>query len=259
MTNEISGKSILVTRPEKQANHLCDLIEKLGGKAIRFPVIEIKAIVTSGTLKERFNTITKYDYVIFVSQNAVSIAFDHYLSHFDVPCKTQFVAIGKSTAKLLEQYGITHVLYPDKDADSESLLLLPEFTKEKIKDKSILIVRGEGGRELLADSLRQRGAYVDYIEVYQRCLPHYDMSEKQKLWQDVSPDAIIITSNEGLKNLFILTLDKDKEKLLQTPLVVMSARTIAFAKQQGFVSTIIMADEKSDEGLLSALIDVIGD
>lgn len=255
----LSKKRVLVTRPKEQASHLCELIINNGGEPILFPTIEIQAIVDSGSLSEKFEKINDYDFVFFISQNAVNIAFEYYLDCSNISERPVFIATGGSTANALRLRGIKNIIHAGMQADSESLLMLSELQEGNIKDKKILIVRGKGGRELLAKTLQARGAKFEYAEVYQRCLPAYEVNERQKVWQDMRTDAIIVTSNEGLENLHMLTLEEDKVKLFNTPLVVMSERAVELAKKLGFTSIIQLVNDKNDEGLLSALIEITGD
>jgi uroporphyrinogen-III synthase len=252
------NKRILVTRPRHQADQLCKLISDANGEAVLFPVIEIKAVLSSGKLSKCFANINEYDLLIFVSRNAVNIVFDHYLSLSGVSNKLQCLAIGSGTASALAEKGLDNVL-AGVHADSESLLELPVLDSESIKDKKILIARGVGGRELLADNLTKRGALIEYAEVYQRCLPEYEIQQSHEIWQNEHIDAVIVSSNEGLENLLKLTLQEDKEQLLNTPIVVMSERNATFAKEKGFVSEVKIAKTKNDEGLLSALLELVGE
>jgi uroporphyrinogen-III synthase len=255
----LNNKKILVTRPKHQADYLCDIISDNGGQAVSFPTIEIQAVEKSENLSALFNTINEYDFVIFVSRNAARIAFDLYLDESDIPEQVQVVAIGSGTADILTGLSITKVLHAGLQADSETLLQIPELQKEILQDKKILIVRGVGGRSLLADNLKDRGASVEYAEVYKRCLPEYEMKDSHKIWQDIKPEAVIVTSNEGLNNLVSLTLENDQQQLFSTPLVAISERNADLAKELGFISELRVAKGKNDEGLLSALLELVGE
>lgn len=255
----LNNKRILVTRPEHQAERLCHLISNADGESILFPTIEIKLILDSEKLLNCFKHISEYDFIIFVSRNAVAGVFDHYLSPDLLSAQIQLLAIGAGTAAVMAERNMTDVLHAGVQADSESLLQLPELQSEFIQEKKILIVRGVGGRELLADGLKARGALVDYAEVYERCLPEYEKQQCHEIWQKEKPDAIVVSSNEGLNNLLKLTLESDRECLFNTPLVVMSARTADLAKDKGFVMGIGVAKDKNDEGLVTALLDLVGD
>lgn len=264
MSAPLKNKRILVTRPAHQAEQLCRLISDVGGTAIVFPTIEIRPVVNTKKLSGCFANINQYDFVIFVSRNAVAVVFEHYLNKNDFVAsnrtkQAQLLAIGSGTASALSELHLVNVLHAGVQADSESLLLLPELDSELVRNKKVLIVRGIGGRELLADNLKQRGAMVDYAEVYQRALPEYGIQQSRELWQNEQPDAVIISSNEGLENLLKLTADVDQEMLFKTPLIVMSTRNAELAKQTGFVSETGIAKQKNDEGLLSALLELVGE
>lgn len=260
MSATLKNKRILVTRPAHQAELLCRLISDVGGIPVLFPTIEIRPVLNSEKLSACFANIDQYDFVIFVSRNAVSAVFQHYLNKDDLNAENiQLLAIGSGTALALSELNMSDVLHAGVQADSESLLLLPELDSELVRNKKVLIMRGIGGRELLADNLKQRGALVDYAEVYQRALPEYDIQQSRELWQNEQPDAVIISSNEGLENLLKLTAGVDQENLFKTPLIVMSARNAELAKQTGFISETGIAKEKNDEGLLSALLELVGE
>jgi uroporphyrinogen-III synthase len=255
----LNNKQILVTRPKHQADNLCELIAANGGQAIAFPTIEIQAVANPGDSLTSSKALSEYDFVVFVSRNAVKVAFDQFLSQVSLPEHIKIIAIGAGTAEALSEMNITAVIHAGKQADSEALLQLPEMQKEEITGKKILIIRGVGGREYLADNLIGRGALVDYAEVYKRCLPEYGSKDSHKIWQDIRPNAVIITSNDGLNNLLRLTLEADKAQLFSTPLVLMSARSDNLAKELGFVSDTSIAVDKNDEGLLLALLDLVGE
>ena len=129
---------------------------------------------------------------------------------------------------------------------------------DNIFEKRILIIRGVSGRELLAESLKKRGAIVDCIEIYKRKLPRYNENEINKAWHDNNPDAVVITSNEVLNNLIVL-IKNDTESLFMTPLVVISERVAEYARKRGIVSKISVVREKSDDGIFSALLELFED
>lgn len=259
MSVTLDKKRILVTRPRHQADPLCELITANEGQAIAYPTIEIQPVKDPDKILVRSNAFSEFDFIVFVSRNAVKMAFDYYLSLTDLPADIKVFAIGAGTAETLSSQNINNVIHAGMQADSEALLELSEMQQDVLTGKKALIIRGVGGREYLADILKSRGASVDYAEVYRRCLPKYDVKDSHKIWQDIKPEAIVITSNEGLNNLVRLTPENDQPKLLNTPLVLMSARSDSLAKELGFVSETRIAIDKNDEGLLSALLDLVGE
>ncbi len=239
-----SSIKVLVTRPEPQAQGLCLALEESGATALAFPVIEITSPQDSAPLQKIFQELEHYDWLIFISKNAVEYAFDHLKkSNITIPDQCRIAAIGKSTANKLQELNIKALIAPADRSDSEALLAMPELSD--VAEKRILIIRGEGGRETLAETLRKRDANVEYAAVYRRIKPNKKLTHK--------PDIAIITSNEGLDNLWQMTNKKQHVWLKNLPLVVMSERNRQHAKQLGYHGKITIAAQQSDEGLLAAV------
>ena len=240
----------MVTRPAHQAQHLCDLIERHGGHAIRFPVLAI-APKTDSEFLQRIQHLTDYHMALFISPNAVNHAIPAINAHGGFPPQLRIGAVGKATAAALaERHCPVHIVPADR-FDSESLLAMPELSD--VHNKNIIIFRGEGGREHLAEVLRQRGAQVHYGECYQRRKPDSDVQILLDQWAQHALDIIIISSVEGLTNLIDLVGEKARVTLLRTPLLVVSERMAQQARQLGFTSTIIIAAKASDQDILETL------
>ncbi len=247
-----SRKKILVTRPVHQAEALCRLIEQQGWQAIRFPVIEIKAKQLSVQEYIHIKHIEQYQYVFFVSANAVNFVLPLFNGKIAVLQKKSCVAVGKATLKALAHCGINCALMPAKGFNSESILAMPEL--QILTGQSCLIVRGEGGRELLAQTLRERGAEVNYLQVYIRVMPCHDNSEVERYLLNKSLAAIVIYSGDALHNLMhMLAKQKIIKNLLNVQLVVISHRVQAIAKNIGFTK-IRVADQASDSAMINALL-----
>jgi uroporphyrinogen-III synthase len=139
---------------------------------------------------------------------------------------------------------------PQQQFNSEGLLEVEDL--QQLNNKQIVIFRGEVGRELLAQSLRQRGAQVEYAEVYRRIRPECDTSEVQQAGLNGVINIAIVTSNEGLQNLYDMVGESGRRWLLHTPLAVVSQRNVELAQKLGFKSSVI-AKQASDEGLVDAV------
>ena len=255
---KLNNKRILITRPDQQADHLSSLIKNYGGISVKFPTVEIQPLSKTNELTECFNKIGRYDFIIFISRSAAKIAIEQFVKNIDLIKHIQLVAIGPSTAKELSSYNIKNIIFPHDNADTEGLLNMEEMQSDNVSDKNILIIRGVGWRELLAKSLKKRGAIVDCIEIYERKLPEYEEHEINKIWHDNNPDAVVVTSNEVLNNLIVL-LNNNTKKLLTIPLVTMSERIAEYARKKGFVSRISVVREKSDDGILTSLLELFED
>ena len=167
------------------------------------------------------------------------------------------LAVGAGTGKALEQQGVTNII--STEAGSEALLQLPQLQPAAVTGKHILIVRGVGGRDLLEQRLRKIGAYVNYLEVYQRVSPGTGAGNMAELWHTDPPDAIIITSVEGLHNLVNMTAADRRVSLLHSPLAVMSERIGLAARELGFKHAPAVATAASDTGLLQAIMSIFED
>lgn len=257
MTATPARTCVWVTRPEHQADGICGLLENIDAEVVRFPVIEIQAVTGNSGLAEIFSRINNFTCLIFVSRNAVSLTYQHYLDKVSLKPGIVTVAIGKSTAAALRQQGVSDVVHAGASADSEALLAIPELQADAISDTDILLIRGQGGRDLLLNTLNQRGARVEIAEVYMRKSPQYDKNDVDRMWQQSAPDAIIVTSNEGIEHLVGLTPERHRERLLQTPLVVMSERNARFAQELGFHANLAVTGEQNDAGLYEATIELL--
>ena len=236
----LSNKTILLTRPCGREKHLQQLIESAGGHVIHYPVIEIHTIAPNGNIHELLETCSM---AIFISQSAVEHSCT-YFSYF--PNSISIVSIGSKTSDSLERHHM-HVDLEAPDHNTESLLQMVEFQPSMIKGQKILIFRGKGGRALLGDTLKNRGAEVDYIETYARKLPSHKPLTKNQI---ASLDAITVSSNEGLDNL--VTLMHGTEQIFEIPLVIPSERAKTLAGKYGF-RIIVTAENATDEAELSAL------
>lgn len=253
MSQGLDNTHVLVTRPTEQSDELIALIEAVGGKAISLPLLAIEASVDAES-KQRCQFISGYDWVIFISQNAVRHALSLLPSN-NWTDSTAIAAIGRSTTNALRQAGFPVDVHPDDNMNSEGLL--EALSDESLSEKKILIIRGIGGRETLADGLREKKALVDYAEVYRRVCPEV---ESQQLGQliDEGIDVISIASGETLQNLASIIktaaiTDVQKQKLRSCPLIVVSKRIKVMAEQLGFSASVIVANEPDNNGLVKTI------
>jgi uroporphyrinogen-III synthase len=254
VNNALKGAHILVTRPEHQAAYLSQLIEQQGGVAVRFPTLKIIAVDESGTATKALSKLSNYQWLIFTSANAVNFALKANDGKIDQFRVAQIAAIGKATAKELKSAGLQVTLLPEQGYDSEALLAMPQMLH--VEGQAILIVRGQGGREELADGLRSRGANVEYWEVYQRVMPDIDSFRVIDLLEQDKLDMVITTSGEALQNLIVMLGANYQQRLAVIPLVVISERIGKLAAELGF-KRIAVTERPSDTAILATAIAII--
>lgn len=234
--DSLQGRAILVTRPRSQAQRLARLIEAAGGRAERFPAIEIADVPPPAALAR----LHEFDLAIFVSPTAVAKAMPQVRAW---PPALRVAAVGSGTRRELEKHGIADVIAPASGADSEALLATPALGD--VAGKRIAILRGDGGRALLADTFAERGAQVEYVTCYRRRVP----KPPAHAWKPGELAAVTVSSSQGLDNLFEVL---DRELLRSTPMFVPHARIAERARALA-VREVVLAGH-SDEEMLDRLV-----
>ena len=238
-SSSLQGKGILITRPAGQAGALAALVQAAGGRPVLFPAIEIERLDDVP-----MPPLETFDVVIFMSPTAVQCALDRLQG---MPEGLEVAAVGAGTKRELERRGVQAVIAPQGGADSESLLALPSL--QGMSGRHILLVRGEGGRELIAETLAERGAHVEHFECYRRVKPQADPSTLLAGWDRGEIDAVTVSSAEGLDNLSSMV---GAERLAAKPLVVNHPRVAERARQSGLNDVIVAGS--GDEETVAALM-----
>jgi uroporphyrinogen-III synthase len=241
----LSGLRILNTRPVAQAQALSADLQATGAVVLEFPLLEILPRELSAEENRLLLDLDRYDGVFFVSANAAHYGLDAVAGFWPQwPHPLDVFATGEGSAKKLREAGLT-VTVP-ASADSEGLLALPEL--QDVAGKKFLIMRGSSGRELLCDTLRQRGATVDVLALYQRLLPQ----SAQHGWPDLAAhlradDILLLTSPAALQYWLALA----GEKALSPRWLVVSPRLAKQAHELG--ARVVVAAGADNAALLAAL------
>lgn len=242
--------NILVTRPAHQAETLCGLIEQQGWNAIRFPTIEIVAN-NNKNLSQQLKTIDQWHWLIFISANAVNFALSANNGRIERFKKCSIAAMGKATEKALLAVGLPADLLPDNQFNTEGLLATDEMNQ--VSGKNCLIIRGQGGRETLANKLLERGAAIEYMEVYSRKMPVFDSSDVVAMLSQGRLHVITITSGDALKNLVAMIGAEQHDKLQTVPLIVISNRIKQLAEKIGF-KIIAVTENPGDTAIIKTAV-----
>ncbi|MEL4016701.1 uroporphyrinogen-III synthase [Dryocola clanedunensis] len=244
--------TILVTRPSPAGEELVSRLRALGQVAYSFPLIEFSPGRQLEQLPERLAALSPGDLVFVLSQHVV---------HYAQPVMQRnrmkwrenlsWFAIGRTTALALHTVSHLPVRYPLDRETSEVLLQLPEL--QNVAGKRALILRGNGGRELIGNNLASRGVKVDFCECYQRCAKIYDGTEEAFRWRDRGINTLVVTSGEMLQQLYTLIPEWYRtDWLLHCRLVVVSERLAIVARDLGW-QDIRVADNADNDALLRAL------
>ncbi len=242
----LAALNIVVTRPREQAAQLAQRITQAGGQAIFFPLLEISPVTDPQPLRALVARLSEFNLAIFISPNAVRYGMEAILTEGALPATLKIATVGQGSARALHDWGAREIIAPQDRFDSEALLALPEL--QQVKGWRVLIFRGDGGRELLGNTLKARGAAVEYAACYQRAKPQQDAS----ILLAAHPHAITVTSSEALGYLWDMLDVPNRTLLTAVPLFVPHARIAEAAHKLGWREVVTTAG--GDDGLLLGLI-----
>lgn len=257
----LAGRTIVVTRPRAQADALAGQIAAAGGRPLIFPLIDIVAADDPAPLSAAAHALEQCALAVFISANAVAYSLPTLLAGRPWPAGVVAAAVGAGTAAALHQAGVAGVVLPSERFDSEALLELPALQAERVAGRPVLIFRGDGGRELIADTLRARGASVTYVTSYRRLPPADGLAPLLDAWAAGALDGLTVSSSEGLRNLHQLLAtsaglsdaqrQSASQQLCATPTFVPHSRIADEASRLGHCRVILTGP--ADAGLLAGL------
>ncbi len=248
--SSLRGRRIAVTRPLAQSGPLAEMIASHGGEPFVFPLLEIAAADDLRPLQAAIERLETYSLAVFISPNAVDFSVPLLLASRPWPNDLLALALGPGTAARLSAYGIANTLLPEERYDSESLLELPVLRPAYVEGRRVIILRGNGGRELLAQTLLERGAFVERVTCYRRSAPT-DIAPLARRLRCGELDALTISSSEALRHLFEMLEVEGRSDLRTTPLFVPHPRIGELASALGMQR--IVVSEPADAGILAAL------
>ncbi len=249
MSSALAGRHIVVTRPVAQAAHMIEALLQRGAVPVRFPVLSILDVEDTRPIADAAMRLDGFDLVVFVSPNAVSKALDIMLRHRRWPDGLLAATMGRSSERELAARGVSRVIAPTLRFDSEALLELPEL--QEMSGRRVLICRGDGGREVLGNTLTQRGATIEYLTCYHRGRPTADPAPLLALWEEGRLDAVTLTSSEGFENFCVMVGRIGLAWLRKTPTFVPHQRIAEQVARSGITNVTIT--EPADDGLLTGL------
>ena len=211
-----------------------------------FPCVEI--VATPELALPAADALAAFDAVLFTSRHAVEVVGRH--RPFPWP-GIRALAIGAATAEALTGAGQALARGPEAGASSEALVAALERLAPLAR---LLIVKGEGGRDLLETTQRARGTRVETLACYRRRRPEADEGLRRRALITHAPDIVSVTSDEILDNLVALSGDA-LDTLRSRPLIVNSERGAARARAHGFDGAVRVAAPPGDAGQLAALAD----
>ncbi|RJG04174.1 uroporphyrinogen-III synthase [Noviherbaspirillum sedimenti] len=251
------ARPVVITRPQAQAGALASRVAALGREALLFPLLEIHPLADVAPLRAVLEQLERYALVAFVSPNAIDAAF---ALRAQWPAGLALAVVGEGSRLALACHGVNDgnatILRPADSCRSDSQGLLEALDKSALRGREVLIIRGDSGRELLADELRAAGANVTAVAAYRRCAPALDARQRAQLARLIdTPGDWIVTSSEALRNLVEMVGQvgggNAVAKMQQQHFLLPHVRIAETAQMLGFLN--ITQTASGDEGLLAAL------
>lgn len=249
MTRELAGRCLVLTRPRGQGEQLEALLHARGATVLQFPVTEILPLEDQSALLALARRLDEFSVAFFVSANAVR----HFVSALPVatwPGSLRFATVGPASARALREAGVAEVIFPRERFDSEGVLALPAFQADAVAGRKVLILRGDGGRELVADTLFERGAQVEYLQCYQRRCACVDAAPLRA--QSPLISGIVFSASEAIQHFCQILGDAAPEMLASVPVFVPHPRIAVAAERAGARQVVLTG--AGDEGIVAGII-----
>lgn len=250
-TKPLFGKKIIVTRTREQASKLVEKLEELGAICYEIPTIKIEPVVDENW-DEVIEKLPTYDWIVFTSENGVKFFLKKLWEKgkdLRIIGNSKIAVIGTSTKSFLENLGIKPDLMPEKEFTQEGLV--SAFSYLNLEGSNILIPRAKEAREILSQKLKERGAKVDILPVYETKICEDSREELKKVLEE-GVDILTFTSSSTVKNFFKLVEGIKKDYLKNVIFASIGPITSATLRSFGYEPH-IEAKEYTIEGLVKAI------
>jgi len=228
----VSPWRLLLTRPADDCATLAQSLAAAGVASSCLPLLAIEAVELEYAQRQKLTALASYQALIVVSKPAARLLLERVAQNGLQPPQKGWFTVGEATAAVLHDAGL-QVAFPRQGDDSEALLALPALREAMaVATARVLIVRGVGGRELLAERLAEQGASVDYLELYRRCLPEYPAGTLLRRIEAERLNGLVVSSGQGLEHLQQLAA-ADWPRIARLPLFVPSPRVAEQARAAG--------------------------
>lgn len=223
---------LLLTRPAEDCAALAQSLAAAGVGSSCLPLLAIEPVALGDRQRPLLKGLPGFQAIIVVSKPAARLLLEHLAQTSLQPPRQGWFTVGEATAAVLQGAGL-EVSFPPRGDDSEALLALPALRQAvAVPAPRILIVRGVGGRELLAERLAEQGASVDYLELYRRCLPAYPAGTLMRRIEAERLNGLVVSSGQGLEHLQQMA-GADWPLVARLPLFVPSPRVADQARAAG--------------------------
>ncbi|HVD60120.1 MAG TPA: uroporphyrinogen-III C-methyltransferase [Gemmatimonadaceae bacterium] len=243
------GRRIVVTRSSVQAPALTEKLRELGADVIEMPATRVVRLDLE-PLRDAISRIADYDWIIFTSQNAVSIFWDQLLGagrDARALAGARIAAVGPATAGALLEHGIVVDIVPERFV-AESLLEKLS-ARDDVASSSILYVTAEGARDVLPEGLTGLGANVDRIEAYKSITNGADANRLARTIEKGGVDLVTFTSASSVRG-YVETIGENLSR--RVPAASIGPVTSEAINDAG-IELRVEATESTIDGLVDAI------
>jgi len=241
-----SKTHVLITRPEKTGRILAQQLKSIGISAWCNPLFDYQPLSDKNATR---NLIEKYPQAVVIFVSVAAVEFAHRAFNLLDWQQNTIIAVGNATKAALSRSGVS-AISPELHT-SEGLLTLNALDEKNINLEDIIIVRGDGGREHLAEQLNMRGANVHYLESYQKVWRPLSQNPVPE-WKNKQINCIVVTSNALLDNIVRLINNSDDDWKNTCLWIVASERIAERAKQLGLLN-VVNANGANDQAIMGAI------
>ena len=247
------GRRIVVTRATQQAPALSDKLRELGAEVVEMPATQI-ARLDLKPLREAIHHLPTFDWLMFSSQNAVSIFWEQLLGEARDArslAGVKVAAVGPATAGALLEHGIAVEVIPERFV-AEGLLDTLR-ARDDIAQSKVLYVTAEGARDVLPRGLRELNADVTLIEAYRSIADGEGADRLAKQLEADKIDLITFTSGSAVRG-FVDAVGADLAQ--KVPAASMGEQTSAALREAG-IEVKAEAEESTLDGLVAAVLSAL--
>jgi uroporphyrinogen III methyltransferase/synthase len=250
----LAGKTVLVTRPENEAQNTVSALEDLGARVLVAPAITIRPIDDPSSLDQTLLRLNSFDWLVFTSANGVRFFIRRiFQTGFDIRQlgHIKIAAIGPGTAKALEEFGIKADLIPQKYRSED----LANALAEHVKGKKVLLARADRGRTVLKDELDPIADEVVQVPVYHNADADSIPEEVLQEIRNNQVDWVLLTSS-AIARRFAAMLPPDEAQNLIAKIKFASISPVTSdATRAVGIEPIVEAEVFTLAGLIDAIIE----
>jgi uroporphyrinogen III methyltransferase/synthase len=243
----LHGRTVVVTRARAQASGVAKTLQGLGAQVVELPAIRIESLTGTDEARAAAKAIGDYDLICLTSPNGVKLLFEA-ISEAGLDARAlagaTLAAIGPGTARALGAEGIAADVIPERFV-AEALVEVLEDVE--VDGKRVLIARAAEARDVLPDALRERGASVDVVALYETVR---EAPDEKAIAAAQGADYVTFTSSSTVKNL----TEALGERFPAAARIVSIGPVTSDTVREAGLEVAVEADRHDVDGLLSALL-----